>query len=73
MEIPNFKFCVIKHRDIEEYLDAEDVAELERITGKISVARYAAGKTDNRYVVINTDEPYIADIVEVMKRNGHWG
>lgn len=25
------------------------------------------------YIVINTDEPYIAEIINVLKRNGAWG
>ncbi len=24
------------------------------------------------YIVINTDEPYIDEIVEVLKKHGHW-
>ncbi|WP_339314624.1 hypothetical protein [Paenibacillus sp. FSL R10-2734] len=35
-----------------------------------------AGKcsaSENVYVVINVDEPYIDEIIDTMAVNGHWG
>jgi len=29
-------------------------------------------KRQNEYLVINTDEPYAEEIIEILKRNGHW-
>lgn len=41
---------------------------------KIALGRKMSGKpTDNSYVVVNTDEPYVDNIIEIMKKNGHWG
>lgn len=28
---------------------------------------------DPEYLVINTDEPYINEIIEILKKNNHWG
>lgn len=31
------------------------------------------GNNEKTYIVINTDEPYADEIIEIMKRYGHWG
>jgi len=42
--------------------------------GKIQMGRKLAGKpSDNFYLVVNTDEPYAEQIIEIMKANGHYG
>ncbi|MDY7043732.1 hypothetical protein RVS70_05885 [Virgibacillus sp. M23] len=30
-------------------------------------------KPSNSYVVINLDEPYINEVIEILKNHGHWG
>lgn len=30
-------------------------------------------QTPNEYLVINIDEPYIEEIVDILKKHGHWG
>lgn len=30
-------------------------------------------KVAPEYIVINTDEPYVQEIIEILQRNGHWG
>ena len=46
---------------------------LDSLLGIIETGREKDGKKSfNSYVVINTDEPWIGEIVEVMERNGAW-
>lgn len=68
------KFTAIKNEDVEKYLDTRDKSELSRILWKIEQSRYEEGKeTTNTYLMINTDEPYISEIIDILKANGHWG
>ncbi|MUG26022.1 hypothetical protein GNQ08_27045 [Paenibacillus macerans] len=68
------KFTVVKNEDVEKYLDTRDKSELSRILWKIEQGRYEEGKESvNKYLVVNVDEPYALEIVEIMKANKHWG
>lgn len=70
------KFTVLKNTDIKKYLTLEQKVELLQILKSIDSGRVEDGKqpaSENTYVVINTDEPYIDEIIETMKYNGHWG
>ena len=72
--VMEMKFTVIKNDDINKYLDDRDKSELSRILWKIGQLRYEEGKeTENKYLVINTDESYAPKVVEIMKENNHWG
>ena len=64
---------VIKDSDIEKYLDKRDQAIFEDCVGQIQIGRALEGRGNSHYIVINTDELYIGEIVEILKRNGHWG
>lgn len=71
------RYTIIYERDVEKYLsmgEQQDLAiVLDRMLGNIEHGREKDGKKPfNSYVVINTDEPWIGEIVEVMKRNGAW-
>ncbi|WGT37752.1 hypothetical protein QH639_18200 [Lysinibacillus sp. 1 U-2021] len=71
------RYTVINERDVEKYLsigEKQDLAiMLDRMLGNIEHGREKDGKKPfNSYIVINTDEPYIDEIVDVMKRNGHF-
>ncbi len=75
-EIPGMeiKFTVVKNEDVEKHLDDSDKSELSRILWKIEQGRYEEGKeATNTYLVINVDEPYTHEIINIMKANGHWG
>lgn len=67
------KFIVIKREDVRECLYAGELEQfkglLERMAGRIN----ALNRGVNHYLVINTDEPYAAEIVDILKANGHWG
>lgn len=68
------KFIVIKREDAANFLDRVQRDILSRILKAIASSRLRKGKkTDNEYLVINTDEPYAPEIIEILKRNGHWG
>lgn len=67
------KFIVIKNEDIEKYLTTLAKEDLDDILFEIYHGRKRDGKKNNTYLVINTDEPYADEIIEILKRNGHWG
>jgi len=68
------KFIVIKRDDAQNFLDRVQLDILSRILKAIASGRRRKGKkTDNEYLVINVDEPYAPEIIEILKRNGHWG
>ncbi len=68
------KFIVIKREDVTTYLDRVERDILSRTLKKIASGRRRKGKNDdNEYLVINTDEPYAPEIIEILKQNGHWG
>ncbi|UUV25960.1 MULTISPECIES: hypothetical protein [Lysinibacillus] len=71
------RYTIINERDVEKYLsisERQDLAiVLDRILGNIEDGREKDGKKPyNSYIVINTDEPYINEIINVMKRHGHF-
>lgn len=68
------KFKVIKIDDLIKYVSPSRQAMLSIILDDIQEGRKAESKNaDNKYLVINTDEPYADEIVEILKRNSHWG
>lgn len=68
------KYIVFKSEDIEKYTGNLTKAVLEKTAFLIAAGRARDGRLCNhRYAVINLDEPYAPEIIEIMKRNGHWG
>lgn len=67
------KFTVVKNKDIVKYLSQDQINDLANILNTIAKGREVDGKKENTYVVINTDEPYAEDVINIMKQNGHWG
>lgn len=66
------KFLVIKR----EYIDCPKGREYEeRLSETAKVNRIiTTRKTDSpQYLVINQDEPYADEVIEIMKRHDHWG
>jgi hypothetical protein len=67
------KFLVLKNNDLDRYLDGELENDLYNIIQTIDAGRMVEGKVeDNHYLVINQDEPYAEEVIEIMKRYGHW-
>ena len=68
------KYFVLKTNDIERYLSQYASGYLYNLGEQIEKARWDnESKFPNRYLVVNVDEPYAPEIVEILKRNGHWG
>lgn len=66
------KFTVIKNEDVEKYLALEDAKELKALIRRLYVSRKCnSAKKDNNYLVINTDESYAQEVIEIMKYHGH--
>ena len=67
------KFFVLPQKDIEKYLDLEGIALLQDLTEMIENGRKADGKIgENRYVLVNEDEPYI-ELIWSMIELGEMG
>lgn len=68
------KYIVIKIADLLKYVPSVfKLAMLDNDLKDIAEGRAQDGKPVNEYIVVNTDEPYAAEIIEVLKRNNAWG
>jgi FKBP-type peptidyl-prolyl cis-trans isomerase 2 len=72
------RFTVLNERDYKKYVPREVKARFEsdfkHVSRSIESGRMKEGKEPfNNYVVINLDESYIDEVIEILKRNGHWG
>jgi hypothetical protein len=69
------KFIVFKIADYVKYVNSGiKAALLQNDFEDIAAGRKADGKKPYpEYIVINTDEPYAPEVIEIMKRYGHWG
>lgn len=68
-----FKFLVLKIADVNSALNSDQIRDLFGICQDISRERKLRGKGSNEYLVINVDEPYAQQVIEIMKAHGHWG
>lgn len=71
------KYTILSEKDREKYLTVAENGVLDEALfyylGKIEEGRARDGKEPfNSYIVINVDEPYVGEVIEIMKRNGHW-
>lgn len=64
---------VIKNDDLAKYHTKPTIEFIERAGAAINERRLAEGLPINQYIVVNTDEPFIDEIIDVLKRNGKWG
>ncbi len=63
----------MKISDVEQLTHHEKVA-LGHIGEAIQEIRIKQGKSPvNQYLVINTDEPYADEVIDILKHHGHWG
>lgn len=70
-------YTVLNERDLEKYLSEKKLEKLNRVLDLVSLeiadGREGEGKNRyNSYIIINVDEPYIDEIVAVLKKHGHW-
>lgn len=69
----NDKFIVIKRSDIDKYLTDMSKGIFDYHLQEIEIGRMNDNKTlFNFYLVVNQDEPYADEVIEIMKRHGHW-
>lgn len=67
------KYLVVKHEDIQKWVPMwYQERVLDVILDTVKDGREIDGKKENSYIVINMDEPYIQEIIDVMRRHGHW-
>lgn len=69
LDIMREKFFVIKFEDIEKYFENEDLVMFTLLLQKIIYGRQKDNKKENRYIVVDVDEPYIGEIAEIMKKH----
>jgi chemotaxis regulatin CheY-phosphate phosphatase CheZ len=63
------KFLVI-NRKFLQFLSITDQLNLHKMMNKVN--KKIPDVRDKRYIVINTDEPYAEEVIEIMKKHGHW-
>ena len=66
------KFTLFKNDDIDRYLDEKAKIELSACVAAITKLREIEGKKQNTYLIIDKNEPYADEVIEIMKRYGHW-
>lgn len=62
----DMKYLVLKWEDVGGLLSITEQYQLLAMIKKINKYRQLAGKKDNTYLVINTDEAYANDIAEIL-------
>lgn len=67
------KYIVIKKEDVDAYLGPRGLIDLKAVLCTINRRRHSDNKKGNTYLVINTDEIYADEVIEIMKRNSHCG
>lgn len=69
------KFIVIKIDDLIKYVNSVfKLGMLDNDLKDIQNGRKAEGKEPcPEYIVINTDETYAPEIIEILKSHNHWG
>lgn len=67
------KYTVIKNDDIEQYMNDREKLILQELLYSMNQRKKKEGKeTNNQYLVINTDEQYAPQVIEILKANDHW-
>lgn len=68
------KYIVIKIEDLLKYVPSVfKLAMLDNDLADIADGRKKDGKLPiNEYIVINADESYAPEVIEILKRYGHW-
>ena len=64
------KYLVFKRADMEAALIEEELHQLEEMSKIIAYYRkIVLGKPENKYVVINQDEPYFSDVLKLIEKH----
>lgn len=68
------KYTVVKNADLNNYLHPKMKAIVLELLEKVHMNKWLEeSKKPHTYLVINRDEPYADEVIEIMKRHGHWG
>ena len=68
----NKKFVVFKKEDLH-YLDGDEYENFLACQDAIYLGLIKDKKnTDKSYLVINTDEPYAKEVIDIMQSYGHY-
>lgn len=65
------KYFVIKKDELSRYTHRFSREAVETAVKLIELSRAEKGKKPNSYIVINRDEPYADQVIEIMKQHGH--
>jgi hypothetical protein len=70
------RYTVLNERDIRKYGTNKQIEvmneAIDDVLVNVEIGRRGDGKKPyNSYIIINVDEPYIDEIIGVMKRHGH--
>jgi hypothetical protein len=71
------RYTILNEWDLSKYVSESKLKELNTVLNDVLTVveegRVQDGKKPyNSYLIINTDEPYVNDMVDIMKQNGHW-
>lgn len=66
------KYTVFKNEDLKK-LPLTIQTQIQLAGDMIVHNRIGEGKSENMYLVINTDESYANEVIEILKLHGHWG
>lgn len=66
------KYTVFKNEDLRK-LPLRIQTQIQLAGDMIVHNRVGEGKPENIYVVINIDESYADEVIEILKLHGHWG
>jgi hypothetical protein len=72
LEGMKMKYFLIKCIDVS-LLELHEIDQFSKLLNKIKDGRKSEGKKENTYLVVNTDEAYADEVIEIMKHHGHWG
>lgn len=69
----NNGYLVLENFDLDKFLNEDQENSLMDIVQTIDTGRMIDGKVDDtKYIVLEQDAPYADEVIEVLKRHGHW-
>lgn len=66
------KFLVLKWDTIQKYLHGARWRTFMDLLHQLDSDMTNAGHSHHKYIVVNRDEPYAQDVIDILKANGHW-
>ena len=68
-----FTHLILKLEDLDKALNQKEAYVLSEILEKYERYRLVQKKIPTpEYIVINADEPYIQEIIDILKKYNHW-